>query len=160
MSDVGSIGPGAGLNGYITDAPVRPEGGFITDAPVRPPGGFITDAPVRPADGFITDAPVRPPGGFITDAPVRPADGFITDEVSGDSSARAARSAQVEQTEREDPTASDYAFRTLNNVGNFVEDIWENRYGEAALDASKAALNAGSAFYALLFGDDKKTSRE
>ena len=46
--------------------------------------------------------------------------------------------------------------RSLNNVGNFFEDLWDKNYGEAVVDAGNAVMDAGSAFHALLFGDDEK----
>jgi hypothetical protein len=170
-------GPGDRL---LSDPPAPPGPGdrFLSDPPAPPVGGdhFLSDPlppsqveshtqpePTPPSQRLITDPPVRGPGErFITDPPVRgPGERFITDPPlapgPGDRFLSSAAGPADPPIARPEPTAGDHAMRSLNNVGNFFGDLWDKKYGEAALDAGQAVMDAGSAFHALLFGEDEKT---
>ena len=193
MSDVKSVGGGAGLSGDITDPVSPPENGdrLLSDppaplapgerflggppAPLAPGERYITDPPAvpDPGDRFLGEAPTRAPGErYITDPPA-PGDGFITDPPTRGPGERFLSDPPAPLAEgerylgapgvegpppapRPDPTAGDYAVSSLRNLGNVVEDLWDKKYGDAATNAGQAVMDAGSAAYELLFGDDKK----
>jgi hypothetical protein len=187
MSSVSSIGGGDGLQGYITDPPTPPEPGDrrLSDAPTppeegdrwlgappaasTPTGRYITDPPTAPAPGDRRLSDPRPPGplgnhnvaGGPTGRPTPERD--ITDPPPvdlepGDRWLTAPGGPIAEQpAPRKPDTAGDHALSSVYNVGKFFEDVWENNYGQAVLDAGLAVTDAGAAFYELLFGDEKRT---
>jgi hypothetical protein len=145
---------------YITDPPTAPAAGDRRlDDPAAAPaaGDRRLDDPRRTGDdkNLLADGVDAPKGRavrerYITDKPLDPEPGDQWLTAPGGPTAQ-------EPTVRAPTTAGDHALSSINNVGKFFEDVWEAQYGEAVLDAGLAVTSAGSAFYELLFGEDKRT---